>query len=162
MLLGPLLVAAMVWWSRAGPCPGEQTIGRAELAAIVQILNGAEPGTILTDCEGVHRKCTGILNGTISREELGKGTNADLWAKVWEPLRSQPGWAVEWLPSHCSLQEALAAGISQDDWHGNDLADAAAKAEAHSHDLATDVLEQWEDRQAKRCGGSSVSRKWPT
>ena len=136
-----------VWWSRAGPCPGEQTIGRAELAAIVQILNGAEPGAILTDCEGVQRKCTGIQNGSISREELGKGTNADLWVKVWEPLRTQLGWTVEWLPSHCSLQEALATGMSQEDWHGNDLADAAAKAEAHRHDLPEEVLEQWADRQ---------------
>ena len=101
--------SAGVWWSRARPCPGEQTIGRAELAAIVQILNGAEPGAILTDCEGVQRKCTGIQNGSISREELGKGTNADLWVKVWEPLRTQLGWTVEWLPSHCSLEEALAA-----------------------------------------------------
>ncbi len=42
-----------VWWSRAGPCPGLQTIGRAELAAIVQIINGADPGTILTDCLGI-------------------------------------------------------------------------------------------------------------
>ena len=132
----------------AGTTPGEQTIGRAELVAVVQILNGAEPGTILTDCEGVQRKCAGIQHGSISREELGKGTNADLWVRVWEPLRSQPGWTVEWLPSHRSLQEALAAGMSQEDWHGNDLADAAAKAEAHAHDLPQEVLAQWADRQA--------------
>ena len=137
-----------VWWYRAGPCPGEQTIGRAELAAIVQILNGAEPGVILTDCEGVQRKCASIQCGSITREELGKGTNADLWARVWEPLRFQKGWTVEWLPSHRSLPEALAAGVSQEDWHGNDLADAAAKAEARRHDLPAEVLEQWADRQA--------------
>ena len=46
-------------------------IGRAELAAIVQILHGAEPGTILTDCEGVQKKCIGIQNGSITKEELG-------------------------------------------------------------------------------------------
>ena len=127
---------------RAGPCPGLQTIGRAELAAIVQILNGAVPGIILTDCEGVQRKCVGIQDGSISREELGRGTNANLWAQVWEPLRSQPGWTVEWLPSHQSLLDALAAGMCEEDWRGNDLADAAAKAEAHAHDLPKEVLEQ--------------------
>ncbi len=63
------------------------------------------------------------------------------------PLRSQLGWTVEWLPSHSSLQEALAAGMSEDDWRGNDLADAAAKAGAHRHDLPKVVLEQWADRQ---------------
>ena len=137
-----------VWWHRAGPCPGEQTIGRAELAAIVQILNGAEPGVILTDCEGVQRKCASIQCGSITREELGKGTNADLWARAWEPLRGPQGWTVQWLPSHRSLPEALAAGVSQEDWHGNDLADAAAKEEARRHDLPAEVLEQWADRQA--------------
>ena len=67
---------------------------------------------------------------------------------MWEPLRSQPGWTVEWLPSHQSLLDALAAGMCEEDWHGNDLADAAAKAEAHAHDLPKEVLEQWADRQA--------------
>ena len=114
----------------------------------MHILIEAEPGTIFTDCEGVQRKCTGIQNGSISREELSKGTNAELWAQAWKPLRSQRGWTVEWLPSHRSLQEALAAGMSQEDWHGNALADETAKAEARRHDLPAELLTQWAERQA--------------
>ncbi len=30
------------WWNRAGPCPGLETIGRAELAAVVHVLLDAE------------------------------------------------------------------------------------------------------------------------
>ena len=90
---------------------------------------------ILTDCEGVQRTCVGMQDGSISCEELGRGTKVDLWVQVWEPLRSRPGWTVEWLPSHQSLLDALAAGMCEEDWHGNDFADAAAKAEAHAHDL---------------------------
>jgi hypothetical protein len=74
--------------------------------------------------------------------------NCDLWALVWEPLRSQPGWEVQWIPSHNSLEEAFAAGMSNDDWHGNFFADEAAKAEARARDLSQGLLEQWSDRQA--------------
>ena len=54
----------------------------AELAAICHILNGVDPGIILTDCLGVQRRCSVIQEGSIAREELGRCTNADLWAQV--------------------------------------------------------------------------------
>ena len=67
------------WWSQAGPCPGLQTIGRAELAAVVHVLLDAEPGTIVTDCLPVKRKCVAILRGQVPMEAVLKGASADLW-----------------------------------------------------------------------------------
>ena len=48
-----------VWWSVAGPCPGRQTIGRAELAALAHVLRGAPGEVVVTECLGVYRKCEG-------------------------------------------------------------------------------------------------------
>ena len=137
------------WWSRSGPCPGHhQTIGRAELVAICHVLCSAAPGTIVTDCFGVQQRCKAILDGRISKEELHRCTNADLWAQVWGPLRSGSGWQVEWLPSHRSFSDAAAAQVSYEDWLGNFKADEAAKALAHSLDASPQLLEQWADHQA--------------
>ena len=96
-----------VWWCRAGPCPGLQTTGRAELAAIVQILNGAEPDTIITDCEGVQRRCVRIQDSSISREELGRCTNADLW-NLGSIVGAAPVSA--WLDRRVAAQPPIAAG----------------------------------------------------
>ena len=102
------------WWTAAGPCPGRQTIGRAELAAVAHVLRGAPVGCIVTDCLGVFRKCEAIRDGWINREHLQKGTNADLWMLVWEALRADPSWTFEWVASHQSEGEAAASGIEPD------------------------------------------------
>ena len=86
------------WWSQAGPCPGLQTIGRAELAAVVHVLLDAEPGTIVTDCLGIKTKCVAILRGQVPMEAVLKGANADLWWEVWQVLRKVQCWTFEWLP----------------------------------------------------------------
>ncbi len=57
-----------------------------------------------------------------------KGTTADPWWEVWQALSSQPVWAFEWLPSHRSEAEVMAAGVLQEVWLGNDKANEAAKA----------------------------------
>ena len=49
------------WWSRARPCPGLQTIGRAELAAVAHVLLDAEPGVIVADCLGIKKEHATIL-----------------------------------------------------------------------------------------------------
>ena len=66
------------WWSRAGPRPGAQTIGRAELAAVCHVLCSATPGVIVTDCLSIQKKRRRIKAGLISLEELLKGANANL------------------------------------------------------------------------------------
>jgi len=137
-----------VWWIRAGPCPGAQTIGRAELAAVCHILVSAVPGVIFTDCRGVYTKCIRIIEGLITKQELLRGANADLWGRCWGPLRSQAGWQFAWLPSHRTEAEAVAAGIEAEDWRGNAMADAAAKAKAREADLSPDLRSRWADQQA--------------
>ena len=83
------------WWSRAGPCPGLQTIGRAELVAVCHVLCSASPGTIVTDCLSVFRKCISIQGGHITKEQLLRSRNADLWGLCWAHLRSNEGWQFE-------------------------------------------------------------------
>jgi ribonuclease HI len=77
-----------------------------------------------------------------------KGANAELWREVWQVLRSTPGWTFEWLPSHRSEAEATAAGLLQEDWQGNEKADAAAKALARAADVSPELLSRWTDNQA--------------
>ena len=136
------------WWSRAGPCPGLQTIGRAELAAVCHVICSASPGTIVTDCLSVYNKCIRIKAGDISKEELLRSRNADLWGRCWGPLRSEADWQFEWMPSHNTEAEAASAGVSPADWLGNAKADEAAKAKAKEADLSPQLLQRWADHQA--------------
>ena len=131
-----------------GPCPGLQTIGRAALAAVVHVLRDAEPGGIITDCLGVYRKCEAIRMAMITKERLLRGVNADLRVLVWEVLQAGQTWSFEWVPSHKSEEEAIAAGIAQETWHGNGLADEAAKAQARAADIPPQVLAAWAEQQA--------------
>ncbi len=63
-------------------------------------------------------------------------------------LRSVPWWTFEWLPSHRSKAEAAAAGLSQEDWLGNEKADEAAKAQARAVDISPLLLAKWAENQA--------------
>ena len=69
------------------------------------------------------------------------------WWQVWQVLRELPGWTFEWLPSHRSQAEATAAGVSQDDWLGNEQADEAAKAQAWAMDNSPLLLSEWAEKQ---------------
>ena len=136
------------WWSRAGPCPGLQTIGRAELAAVSHVLCTASPGTIVTDCLSVYNKCMSIQGGHMSKEEVLRSRNADLWGLCWGHLRSEAGWQFEWMPSHSTEAEASASGVSEADWLGNAKADEAAKTKAKEADINPQLLQRWSDHQA--------------
>ncbi len=59
---------------------------------------------------------------------------------MWQVLVAAPRWAIQWLPSHLSMEQALVEGWSREDWEGNDRADDAAKARAKSADLAPVTL----------------------
>ena len=136
------------WWSIAGPCPGLQTIGRAELVAICHLLCSAPPGTIVTDCLSVFLKCISIQDGHITKEELLRSRKADLWGLCWPHLRSSEGWQLEWMPSDNTAEEAATAGVCEEDRLGNAEADAAAKATARAADISPQLLQQWLEQQA--------------
>ena len=120
---------------------------RAELAGVVHILWGTPGGCIVTDCLGVFSKRQAIRNGLCTKEKLLRGINADLWELVWEARKSNQNWSFEWVPSHRSVEEAAAAGISQDTWHGNGMADEAAEAQAKALDVPAQVLAAWAEQQ---------------
>ena len=79
---------------------------------MVHVLLDAEPGAIITDRLGIKKKCEAIQRGQVPKETVLKGANVDLWWEVWQVLRKVPGWTFEWLPSHRSESEAMAAGLS--------------------------------------------------
>ncbi len=83
-----------------------------------------------------------------SASRSGEGATADLWWEVWQALRKEPGWTFEWLPSHRSQAETAAAGLSQEDWLGNERADEAAKAQARAADVSPLLLTRWAANQA--------------
>ncbi len=62
-------------------------------------------------------------------------------------LRSVPGWTFEWLPSHRPEAEASPAGLSQEDWLGNEKADEAAKAQTRAVDVSPLLLSKWAENQ---------------
>ena len=132
---------------QSGPCPGRQTIGGAELAAVAHVLREADAGVVVTDCLGTKRKCQAIQAGRIPKEWVFRGVNADLWAEVWGILRSNRSWKFEWMASHKSEGEALAAGVPLEAWVGNVKADEAAKAQARLMDIEPHLLEKWAENQ---------------
>ncbi len=52
------------------------------------------------------------------------------------------GWQAQWLHSHHACSEAAAAGISHEDWLGNDKADQAAKMQAHAAAASPALLQR--------------------
>ncbi len=62
-------------------------------------------------------------------------------------LRREPGWSFEWLPSHRTQAEALAASLSQDEWLGNETPGGAAKAQPRAIDICPLLLARWAENQ---------------
>ena len=108
-----------------GQCPGRQTVGRAELAALVWV----------SRCEGDCRLVTDsmyVRNGALAHSQhnlaqLLHGPDADLWALVAKRV------SVTWIRSHLALEAALGQGFSRRDWLGNQAADVAAGCAARAH-----------------------------
>ncbi len=134
-------------WSKASPCPWRQTIARAELAAIVHVLKEGSVGTIVTDNSGIQKKCNAIQSGLINKHEVLRGANADLWCEVWQVLRADSGWIIEWMPSRLTREEAIEARVPAEAWEGNSKGDEAAKAQARNMDPPMQLLGKWDDKQ---------------
>ena len=141
---------AVVWWDgsrwhrQASPCPGRQTVGRAELAAMIWAARAAPEGLLLTvDSKYVWLRVRVVRDGKV--QQLLDGADADLWQLVTQlPSLS----IVRWMPSHASYHEAMAKGVEHMDWVGNFAADDAAKSLARR--LAVDSSVATQRRQQVR------------
>jgi hypothetical protein len=112
------------------------------------VLLEAEAGVVVTDCLWIMKKCLAIQRGLIPKETVLKGASADLWWEVWQVLSSRAGWSFQWLPSHRSESEAMAAGRMLEDWLGTGKADDVAKAHAKAMDISPQLLTEWAENQA--------------
>ena len=126
------------WVTCRGAVPGRQTIGRAELYAVVVVLERGQPGQIVSDCKSVVNGCERILDGKWSRAKC----NQDLWERVERALQ-EPGWAFLWMPSHLSQAEVQKLGFTSSDWQGNQQADEAAKQGAKQNQPPKELRERF-------------------
>ncbi len=114
---------------------------------MAHVLPDAEPGAIVTDCHGIKKRHVATQRGQVPKGTVLKGANADLWWQVWQVLRRAPGWTFEWLPSHRSQAEAMAAGLPQEDWLGSEQADEATQAQARVVDISPLLESKWTENQ---------------
>jgi hypothetical protein len=120
-------------WAAVGPAPrfevaarapvfGEQTIGRAELSALIWA-HRCHPVRVVVDA---HYLVTALAETGRPGPEQLHGPNGDLWALLVSEARPT------WVKAHLSLDEALQRGFPADHWQGNEVADRTASALAKS------------------------------
>jgi hypothetical protein len=120
-------------WAAVGPAPrfevaasapvfGDQTIGRAELSALIWA-HRCNPAQIVVDAQYLVTSLA--ATGRPGPEQL-HGPNGDLWALLVSEVRPV------WVKAHLSRDAAHQLGFPDDHWWGNDVADRAASALAKS------------------------------
>jgi hypothetical protein len=116
------------WQHMAGPCPGEHTAARAEVAAVVEVCTMAtEWCSITSDCKSTVDGFRAIRRKGGLPQNLGSGTCSDLWMQLAAIIVTKPFITIRWMPSHCTVGELCARGGTREDWEGNDQADHFAK-----------------------------------
>ena len=111
-----------------GPLPGKQTVGRAELWALLFLINPA-PGDIVVciGCQPIYKRWRA------GRRPCTVGTAmGDLWQMFWQSLDQRVGsLTLHWVPSHLTTKQVEAGEISMGAYVANHAADLLA-AEAAS------------------------------
>ena len=121
-----------------GLCPGRQTAGRAELAALVWTSRCSGDCHLVSDSRYVRNGAAAFCLHNMA--QLLHGPDADLWALL---VARVP---VTWIRSHLTRPEALTQGFSAEDWEGNQAADAAAGAAARAHGVSPGQRSDRRDR----------------
>jgi hypothetical protein len=104
---------------------GRQTIGRAELSAIIWVSRC--PGDTIAVIDAKYLTfCLARCIGDICPAALLEGKNGDLWRLLLRQV------SLEWVKAHLTAIQAEALGISEEDRLGNDAADSAASTLAHT------------------------------
>ena len=116
----------------AGAVAGCQTVGRAELTALLAALRLAcQPARFVTDCKAVSTGFRSIVKGRPLPSWLDNSAMSDLWLQVHQLVQARGGGdLVQWVPAHSTQSQVLAAGGTAEDHAVNDLVDRRAKAMA--------------------------------
>ena len=115
-----------------GPLPGKQTVGRAELWAIIFLLCAA-PGDVLvyTGCQAIYKRWRANRRSYTSGTAMG-----DLWQQFWQALDRRPGdFRLVWYPSHLSTTSVSRGDIPLEAYVANHAADLLAEVAAKSCQL---------------------------
>ena len=122
-----------------GPLPGKQTVGRAELWAIIFLLHSA-PGdlTVYLDCKSVYKRWAA------NNRNIKKSTSmGDLWQLFWGALdQRDTELNLIWHPSHKTAEQAVASSIPPSAYAANNAADKLAAMGAKQHQLDDTLVEQ--------------------
>jgi hypothetical protein len=121
-------------WAVAGPVEeqrrilavqrvsGTQTIGRAELSALVWLTHCSGTFAVVTDCLYLQLRFESLRSRRMPHH-WKEGINGDLWRLV-----RRTDIVVTWIPSHMDEADVVGLGYLLSDWAGNLAADAAAGA----------------------------------
>ena len=117
--------------ARGGGLVGyRQTVPRAELYAVIQILKLRQTGSttrIGVDCKYV------IKESRLSHLTVAARSNADLWAEYHDLVRVKClTVALFKVKAHMSVDDVISGVIAPQDFVGNAAGDAFAKRGAHS------------------------------
>ena len=117
---------------------GTQTVGRAELSALVWLSQCTGHFRVVTDCLYLQRRFEKLRHSPMP-PHWAEGVNGDLWRLV-----QRTDLVVDWIPSHLTVEEAVGRGHDATDWAGNCAVDDAAGQLATQIDLAPEVVRQRE------------------
>ena len=104
---------------------GRQTIGRAELSAVIWVSRCPGKATAVIDAKYL-TFCLVRCTGDTCPASLLEGPNGDLWRLLLRQV------TVEWIKAHLTAAQAVDLSINELDRQSNDAADAAASALARS------------------------------
>jgi hypothetical protein len=104
---------------------GRQTIGRAELSAVIWVSRCPGNATAVIDAKYL-TFCLARCLGNTCPADLLEGRNGDLWRLLLRQV------TVVWVKAHLTAAQAVALSINEVDRQGNDAADIAAATLARS------------------------------
>ena len=151
-------------WNRCGAVLGVmQTVYRAELTAIYQVVNSAlEPTHIVSDCESVVNCAADIFHNNHDGEH--RGDHAELWESIHKKVEEKrPGhFKIAWVPSHMDLTKAkelqAKGGPEERMLVGNHWADREAKKGMQSHNIDWQEYQEADDRTFLACMSQHLIR----
>jgi hypothetical protein len=117
---------------------GTQTVGRAELSALVWLTHCTGDFRVVTDCLYLQLRFEKLRHSPMP-PHWKEGVNGDLWRLV-----QRTDLVVEWIPSHLTVEEAVERGHDATDWAGNCAVDVAAGQLADQIDSAPFIVDQRE------------------
>ena len=112
------------WKTAAGTVDGPQTVGRAELSALLAVVQARTVAAqCVTDCKAAWTGFHSLRGEGDVPQWLLAGPMADLWLGFVRALVEGPAVRLRWVPAHTTGAEVLMAGGTLLDHTGNQAAD---------------------------------------